>query len=339
MSRPDYIGPSAVRAAVLPARVVYLIADGSEGGLRRAVQEACTRWGGMTEPIVPVKPGGGFQPWFGQLVSLARVDAAVNVDAPSADATAAAAELGIDLVSLANIDTIGLSAFTVHPSVTGPAHQDNYIPYTIPPEGAALWEVVGAGDLTAEHLDAIPAGSLDVGRRPTNDQIARAQLNGSTLVERTCAQFGENWASGGSAHGPALVWVTEPGSFWDCIYFWNLRALRPLRFSNIPMLIIPSGVVQDWLNFPSQFARVLERPDEFAPDVVLRSANNSVPEAVLDETASLLGLERYTGKPRIGHRWPAPIRKAPFTYTVNLDPRNWLAFERSYGVLTDVDVQ
>jgi len=99
-----------------------------------------------------VKPGGGFEPWFGQLVSLARVDAAVNVDALPADATAAAAELGINLVSLANIDRVGLSAFTVHPSVTGPAHQDGYIPYAIPREGAALWEVVGAGDLTAEHL-------------------------------------------------------------------------------------------------------------------------------------------------------------------------------------------
>lgn len=79
MSSPDNIEPRAGRAAVLPARVVYLIADGSEGELRRTVQEACTRWGGMTEPIVPVKPSGGFEPWLGQFVSLARVDAAVNV--------------------------------------------------------------------------------------------------------------------------------------------------------------------------------------------------------------------------------------------------------------------
>ena len=201
-----------------------------------------------------------------------------------------------------------------------------------------MWEVVGAGDLTAEHLGALLPDSLYV-NRAADDQVARAQLNGSTLVERTCTQFGENWPAGGPLNSPALLWVTEPGSFWDCIYFWNLRALRPLRFANVPMLIIPSGVVQHWLNLPSQFARVLERPDEFAPDVVLRSASTSVPEAVLDETASLLGLERYTGKPRIGHRMPAPTRKAPFTYLVNLDPRSWLTFERSYGELTEADVQ
>ena len=62
------------------------------------------------------------------------------MDIPPEDASAAAFVLGIDLVSLANIDTIGLSAFTVHPSVIGPAHQEGYIPYTIPREGAALWK-------------------------------------------------------------------------------------------------------------------------------------------------------------------------------------------------------
>ena len=67
MDSRDYVGPTAVQAAVLPARAVYLVADGSEGGLRRAVQEACTRWGGMTEPVVPVKPGGEIDPWWQQV--------------------------------------------------------------------------------------------------------------------------------------------------------------------------------------------------------------------------------------------------------------------------------
>jgi hypothetical protein len=338
MADADYVGPTAARAAVLPARVVYLIADGSESGLRRAVQEASTRWGGMTEPIIPVKPGGEFDPWNGQVASLSRADAVVNVDVPPDDASTAAAELDLELIPLANIDLAGLGAFTVHPSVIGPAHQEGYVPYSIPREDAALWEVVGAGDLTAEHLAAMPAGSLDV-NRGADDQVARAQLAGSTLIQRTCLQFHENWAAGGHANGPAIVWVTEPESFPDCVYFWNLRALRPLRFADIPMLIIPHGVIQHWLGFSDQFAYLLERLDQFAPDVVLRSASPSVSETVLDETASLLGLERYTGKPYIRYASTAPMRKAPFTYLVTIEPRTWLAFERTYGELTDVDVQ
>jgi hypothetical protein len=291
----------------------------------------------MTEPIIPVQPGGGFQPWFRQLVPLTDVDVAVNVDAPPEDAAAAAAALGLDVIPLANIDIVGLSAFCTHPSATGPATHEEYIHYVIP-QDAALWEVVGAGDLTTEHQSGLTAEALMV-IRAGSDAVACAQVNGSTLVERTCAQFGENWMAGTSPNGPAVVWVTEPNSFWDCLYFWNLRTLRPLRLAQLPMLIIPAGAIQNWANFRSQFLRSLERPDEFAPDVVLRSASDSVPEAILDETASLLRLERCKEKPRTGFRVPAPIRKAPFSYLVNLDPRSWLTFERSYGEITDVEVQ
>lgn len=87
MDSRDYVGPRAVQAAVLPGRAVYLVADGSEGGLRRAVQEACTRWGGMTEPIVPVEPGGEIDRWSQQqVVSTARGDSAVTVDVDPDDA-------------------------------------------------------------------------------------------------------------------------------------------------------------------------------------------------------------------------------------------------------------
>jgi hypothetical protein len=100
MDSRDYVGPTAMQAAVLPARAVYLVADDSEGGLRRAVQEACTRWGGMTEPIVPVKPGGEIDPWWQQVVSTTRADSAVNVDAEPDDAAKVAETLGLGLVPL-----------------------------------------------------------------------------------------------------------------------------------------------------------------------------------------------------------------------------------------------
>jgi Thioredoxin len=121
MDGRDYLGPSALRATVLPARAAYLVAEGSQDGLRRAVQEACTRWGGMTEPIIPVKPGGEVDPWWQQVASLARADGAVNVDVSPEDARVAAGELALDVVPLADIDGVGVTAFTVHPLAVGPA--------------------------------------------------------------------------------------------------------------------------------------------------------------------------------------------------------------------------
>jgi hypothetical protein len=336
MDSREYVGPTAVQAAVLPARAVYLVADGSEEGLRRAVQEACTRWGGMTEPIIPVKTGGELDPWWQQVASLARADSAVNVDANPEDASAAARKLGMDLVPLADIDKAGLAAFTVHPSEVGPVQLPGPNAYVMASQKRRLWEVIGTGDLTDAHLDSIPAGTLYT-RRPNDDEVARAQLAGRTLVERTCSQFGEHWARGGPTPGPAIVWVTEPDSFQDCVYFWNLRALRPLRLGSLPMLLLPAGQVQYWMGFPAEVGYVLERPAQFAPDVALCS--DSVPEAGLHETASLLELQQDDGDVRIGHDWPVPPRKPPFTYRLGLNPRQWLVFERSYGEVTDVDVQ
>lgn len=336
MDGRDYVGPTAVQATVLPARAVYLVADGSKTGLRRAVQESCTRWGGMTEPIIPVKPGGEVDPWWQQVASLARADGAVNVDADPEDADAAAGKLGLGLVPLTDIDRAGLTAFTVHPADVGPAALPGPNSYIMASEKRGLWEVAGSGDLTDEHVESLPADSLGTWR-PNHDQVARAQLRGQTLVERTCSQFGEHWARGGPTPGPAVVWVTDPDSFADCVYFWNLRALRPLRLGSLPMVLLPVGQVQYWMGFDADLAYVLERPAQFAPDVALCSI--TVSERDLHDTAALLGLEQHTGEAKIGHDWPVPTRKPPFSYQLGVNPRQWLSFERSYGEIADVDLQ
>jgi hypothetical protein len=337
MDGRDYVGPTAVRATVLPARAAYLVADGSDGGLRRAVQEACTRWGGMTEPIIPVTPGGEIDPWWQRVASLSRADGAVNVDADPGDARMVAEKLGLDLVPLADIDGIGLTAFTVHPSAVGSAMLPGSNSYTMASPTRGLWEVAGAGDLTDNHLESLSASLLSTWRPQDAGQAARAQLSGRTLVERTCSQFGEHWARGGPDPAPAVVWVTDPDSFADCVYFWNLRALRPLRFGTLPMLILPVGRVHHWMGFVDDLAYALERPDQFAPDVAL--CGFSVSEGDLHATAKVLGLEQHAGDDRSARDWPAPTRKPPFTYRLGLKPRRWLAFERSYGEVTDVDLQ
>jgi hypothetical protein len=336
VDRRDYVGPTALTAAVLPARAAYLVADGSLDGMRRAVQEACTRWGGMSEPIIPVKPGGDVDLRWWQVTQLARVDGAVNVDLNPEDAAMAARTLGLDLVPLADIDDpAGPTAFTIHPSAVGPVFLPGSNAYIIASEKQRLWEVAGAGDLTEEHLHSLQAGILSV-RRPYDDEVARAQLSSRTLIERTCSQFREHWSQG-AISGPAVVWVTEPDSFTDCIFFWNLRALQPLRFGTVPMLLLPYGQVQHWLHFPDDLAYPLERPAEFAPDVALCSL--SVNEAQLHETAELLGLHPHDGEPESRSDPAAQPRKPPFTYRIGLDPRRWLNFERVYGEITDVDVQ
>jgi hypothetical protein len=333
----DYLGQSSVRAAVLPARAAYLINEGSVPGLRRAVQEACSRWAGMTEPIVPVRPDGGVDAWWVQVAQLSKADQAVNVDVANPRAAATAAQqLDLQLLPLMGIDSrASITQFTCHPGAVGPPSIDQNAYVISSSEEAPLWEVIAAGDLTRAHLDGLSTETLWV-RRAQEDDIARAQLWGNTLVARTVTQFGEHSAGGGPGAFSAIVWVTEPDSVQDCLFFWNLRALRPLRLGTVPMLLLPVDHVQHWVGFSAQLAHVLARPDEFAPDVVIDSL--SLRKAKLNSTARLLGLRRTTKEIRSGHRWPTNLRQPPFTYRNDVDPRIWFTFERDYGLTTDIDV-
>ena len=303
--------------------------------MRQAVRQASSRWGGMTEPIVPVQPGGEMDGWWPQVVTLADADATVNIDVPEADASAAAGALGLELVPVAQIGTAGPSMFTVHTAWTGPVSLPDPNAYVIGRENGPLWEIIAAGDLSPEHLAGLGRDELWV-RRDAEDQVARYQLWRHTLIERTASQFAEHWAQGGPSACPAIVWITEPGSVADYLYFWNLRALRPLRLRTVPMLLIPAGQIQNWHGFADQLAHVLEMPDEFAPDVAIRSL--SVDQDRLREEAAQLGLHLFAGQAQSELRNPAPLRQPPFTYRADLEVRQLFYFHRRYGQVTDVDV-
>ncbi|MCA1694485.1 MAG: hypothetical protein LC749_07030, partial [Actinobacteria bacterium] len=61
---------------------------------------------------VPVRAGGAVEASARNVVDLARVDGAVNVDLPDQEAQIAAAVLGLDCVSIASIDSWGITMMT-----------------------------------------------------------------------------------------------------------------------------------------------------------------------------------------------------------------------------------
>ncbi|WP_298211611.1 hypothetical protein, partial [Ferrimicrobium sp.] len=80
MQSREYLGQEDFRMAIAPARVAYLIGEESVSGFKRAIQEACTRWGGVTEPIIPVGPEVELDDQWRTIAELADVDELVNVD-------------------------------------------------------------------------------------------------------------------------------------------------------------------------------------------------------------------------------------------------------------------
>jgi hypothetical protein len=331
----EYRGQYPLDVTVVPARAAYLVREGSPEGFRRAIQEASTRWAGMTEPIVPVLEGGTVEDWARNVVTLARMDGAVNVNLPREEADAAAAALGLDCVPLSDIDRWGTTMFTCHPGLVGPA---------APPDPALviagspgnLWQATAAGDLTTEHLEGLAPGILPVRRAFTPDDAGRAQLTKTTLLDRTLVAFGETTGSHAPFPTSTIVWVTEPDDLRDCWDFWNARALAPIRFGPMPMILLPRNEIQHWIKFDQQFQHILRRRADFAPDVLLTSTN--IPDSDLEEIAELLHLEHTDDEIRHGEDYSAQLRTPPFTYRIEPTVAPLVNFPRVYGTSTQIDI-
>ncbi|MEV6548764.1 hypothetical protein AB0M57_08630 [Streptomyces sp. NPDC051597] len=332
----DYRGQMAMQAAVLPARAVYLIKEGSNSGFRRAVQEASTRWGGVSEPIIEVLPDGSVLPGHRQVVELSGAVGAVNVDLSEEQASTAAAQLDLDCVSLLRVDQDGITRFTCHPSHTARSEVDSS--HVLAREGGTLWEVAAAGDLTGEALEEMQRSSLSVRRPRTTDEIGRAQVGvGGTLLQQTAAQAGEYQIRGIPGQTPAVIWVTESDDLNDCLAFWNVRALRSLTFGHAPMILLPIDEVKYWIDFDRQLSRVLARPSEFSPDCIVVSSGVELER--LQSLAHLLNLEPTTDDIRVSQTWPSPpLRQPPYTCRFNIDVRQFVGFEREHGEVTTFDI-
>ena len=337
-----YLGQTAMTAALLPARAAYLIRDGSELDLRRAIQQACTRWGGACEPIVPVKAGGDFDDWYRQVVGVSRPSGLVNVGISEGEARAVAATLSLPLVPLAWIDHGGPVVATCHPSALPSDGRASYIAS----QNSELWEVAAAGDLAEDQLASLSSGGVVVSRSPTPDQTGRMQVAGGSLwIHSTLNFFGELHQIGGTSSYPTVIWVAGGDQVEDAVYFWNLRVLRPLQRGDMPLMILPADDVHHWVEFDAVVRSRLNRAGRFSPDVVIGSV--AVERERLDQIAQeYLGLVLIRPRLIVGGGWPKPSHDEPFTYTTEDRLRaagtpfqTHLAFQRSYGMGVDVDVQ
>lgn len=327
---------------VRPARAVYLISEGSRDGFRRAVREATVRWAGASEPILEVRSDGTMTQYAGLMVQYANIDGVVNVDAPADVAQRVTQELAegegggrtLECVPVDQIDQIGTTRFTTRPAdLADPARTVNGgSGYLWARADAPLWQAAAAGELDqrARHL-GLP--HLQTQRAEHDYEIGEGQLRGRTLLERTLASFGERRASATPRNLPTVLWITRGDDLTDCVGFWNLRAMRPLKVATMPVCLLPADI-EHWTRFPDALLSALRRADaQPSPDVLITSA--TLEQGALDSFAETLGLVRDDEPQRPAGR-PRPYR-APATYTTG-DPLRRVMFHRSYGETQHVEV-
>lgn len=338
-----HIRSASFEVTFRPARAVYLVdaaRDGGRAGVRRAFQEASTRWGGACELIVLVGEAGAIDERDRSMVELSRADGAVNIDLPSDLAQQAADAFGLPVIPLSGIDSYGGTLDTCNPGAVGEFRTvDTSNGFVVACRDGKLWEAAAAGDLTEEHEQALAPHMLSVHRPAySNDEVGRAQLGPRprTLTERTLFYFGENWAEINPSLRPTVIYVVRDDAVRDCVEFWNLRALRPIRLGAMPMMLLPEDEVEHWTGFDKQVTAALRRPNDYEPDVVLVS--RSVPAQDLAAFAARFNLVANSVTP--GAR-PAPagqpaMRPEPYTYTIVDDLLGWVSFKRRYGYSTSV---
>lgn len=303
--------------------------------MRLAIREASSRWGGLSEPILPLAAGADLEPWWDQVLELSNVDGLVLVDADRDSALKVADRSGMQLIELAHIDRGGITSFSISPANVCSWRADLNPPVMAQVDGD-LWQVVAAGDLDEPHIEAHDKTGHSLRRPDSDDGVGRAQFGSETLIQRTLLGLDESSAGGRAGASPAVVWLCGDKMFEDCVYYWNLRALAPVGWGAFPMVLLPVHGLKSWLNLSQALHGLLARPDEFTPDVILMSL--SLSEEELDQAASALDLLRSTVPPRSTRSWPpADIRTAPFTYLIDLEVRQPVVFERTFGSSTEVE--
>jgi hypothetical protein len=288
-SRSDDLGQALLNVDVRPIRMAYAIPDGSEEHFREAVLEASSRWGGIAEPILPMGTDGRIlDKWVG-LLDFAPVDYICAV-ADSGDRAALQEQTGREVVNLQWIQ----QHLTVHAvAAQADLEQTSNLFGAKREDPVAYLAALGAAwDQT--QLDIWQQARMTVFPEPFGlAQFVSAQLNDSSLIAATGRQCGETEVAGISG-GPIVVFFADPRSLDDAIWYWNIRALTPLRLGGFETCLVPIG------DLPADFRQIFEgvcmrKYYRYTPDILTFS--RAVDAAAVHGYVAALGLvEDTSGK-------------------------------------------
>ncbi|HXN02863.1 MAG TPA: hypothetical protein VN973_13390 [Candidatus Dormibacteraeota bacterium] len=322
-----YLGQAFIDFALRPVRLAYLIQDGSATSATAAIEEATSRWGGITEILLPYSDGGEIDPVF---IAAARVNPpdhfTIAGDMPTeALRRKLEQQVGGSLVPLSDVQ---LNPF-------GGLHQLAVTPVD-PPRRSLMSLPASASDPIVRQAacgvvrdDALAnwRSYQAVQFVPDAMSSAMAQVAGAACVDGTRAQLddltGSVWR-----HSPAVVWVCAEASLQDAIDFWNTRASMQLGYGRMIVCAVTPEVLLD-RSFGDALERALStealQPE---PDIWLASA--TIDQAQCRELANAIGWEIFTENTlTVGFGGAIPDRKGSRKVAVRPSPlRNLLGSHR-----------
>jgi hypothetical protein len=332
----SYLGQELARLNVGPMRACYLVPDHDRDRLTEVITAASRRWGGVTEPILPVSTDGPIGEAWQPIVAALTPDVYVGVGLDAATQAAAAERLSSSVLSWPEFtgDQPGYPWLWAHPLVAEGYASDAEVPV---PQNATLRSLAGVGAVD----DAL---SWKISGPGILESASELQCALSQITRTTVAWLTSNWVleeAAGSVTAPlvpTVVWVSEPDSFVDAVGFWNVRALiataMPVTVAAPTAALLPPDL-DEWPKLAEALRRrIRTRYQRSRPDVFVFS--HSVDAGRLHEIAVALGLTEES--PVVGQEHAAPgslaTQRDPFadaTAAVGLDPTPWCCYPRLYG--------
>ena len=339
-----YLGQELVRLNVGPIRACYLVPDQDRGRLAEAITAASRRWGGVTEPILPVGAGGlAGEQWRRILAALAP-DVFVDVGLDAGMRESVIGQLGTSVLSWLEFagDQPGYPWLWCHPLAVEGRASDGLVPV---PRDTTLRDLAGVGAVdNALTWKVHGPGILEAA---SELQCLLSQVSRNTVAWQTAHWVIEEAAGSVSAPPvPTVIWVSEPDSFADAAGFWNARALiataMPVSAAAPGAILLPPDI-DGWPELAEALRRhIRARYQRSRPDVFVFS--HSVEAARLHEIAALLDLVEV--HPPVGQEHAAPgsldVLRDPFApamAAVGSDPTPWSCYPRRYGRGTSELVQ
>lgn len=256
-SKLTYLGQDYASVSLRPIRAAYVIR--SEDDLRRCVESASNRWGGIAEPMILAEERGDQE--LAKIAQKLRADILVD---PQHNAESIVTTVGISIESLdsSRMPFRGTSARQV-------VERHSTAP-TIRKDGD-LWEWAAVG-----YSDEFQGDSGTNQRRiPLPDEVGRWQLWGEAPIHTTGRSLVDE-STLNDMFLPGLLWITD-GSFQDVVCFWNERANRWASGDKGSAVIVPADFAA-WLNFPQQLRGVLRQSNRDVNGVDVRSSAYDVAE-------------------------------------------------------------
>jgi hypothetical protein len=336
------LGSSSLQLGISPRRIGLVVRRDSIDEIRRAMTAASSIWGGQGCPLLPVNEDGEIDAGWIQIAQQIGVTATADFTRQSYSEESAwksSSELPWQHTVAAPLDNG--EYWAPHPSYLYPDDKVAQL-VLIQPSDDSLLCLANAGKMIEVDREAWAqrGARITYASNHAGVVIGATQTATPSTTLATTRIYDAAYQASTFAMSLGMIWIAEDeNSITDYLWYWNLRALRPIMSSTPPLDIVITRELARRTDVAEAILRNLTATSLCTPSCAIISA--SIPRDELVTVRDQLGLAEHDGRKisegMLGRRPDA--ESPPLTAAITIDPRqSWLG-NRLTGASSSVPIQ